>query len=427
MLADSPVVINLIEVIDEVQDDLSKSGCDQIFLVYIDMFDTFLRNLHSEILGLWTEYVKSLKLMLPYLAASGHRAYTRCMLMFLQEMEDLDEHTVSEFNKGNFVLRRTSQSYAGISPDLAIEQSLMATLKGRSGLTHRRTFNEVNYMTWVLSRPITSRIDIQLREMTKVDYRTSEQSSVKVKQESTARMKEDRKQMSLLEDNFTERCVFSGIEKRDGDKLMNISSGLVAPANVNVDKAFEIGSAIINRMVGEDPMKFTITKASLVVQIPAKEFGPKDSISKTAQIDPQLFFQRALSLVSSGTTDLDLETCLQYELCPIVLSLFDENGFIRSVAKADLAKLLVSEIAHVDKEAATEIIKNNLETVIVLDVGALLYRVACTKNSTFETIIKNYVSHINNMVGKSGRKLVVVDGYITSSTKDHCHLKRAPV
>ena len=89
--------------------------------------------------------------------------------------------------------------------------------------------------------------------MTKVDYHTSEQSSVKVKQESTARMKEDRKQLSLLEDYFTERCVFSGIEKRDGDKLMNISSGLVAPAKVNVlDKAFEIGSAIINSMVGEE-------------------------------------------------------------------------------------------------------------------------------------------------------------------------------
>ena len=145
-------------------------------------------------------------------------------------------------------------------------------------------------MTWVLSRPITSRIDIQLREMTKVDYHTSEQSSVKVKQESTARMKEDRKQMSLLDDYFTERCVFSGIEKRDEDKLMNICSGLVAPANVNVDKAFEIGSAIINSMVGEDPIKFNITKASLAVQIPAKEFGPKDSIFETAQIDLQLFF-----------------------------------------------------------------------------------------------------------------------------------------
>ena len=32
------------------------------------------------------------------------------------------------------------------------------------------------------------------------------------------------------------------------------------------------------------------------------------------------------------------------------------------------------------------------------------------------------------MVGKSGRTLVVFDGYmITSSTKDHCHSKRAPV
>ena len=104
------------------------------------------------------------------------------------------------------------------------------------------------------------------------------------------------------------------------------SSGLVAPANVNVGKAFEIGSAIINSMVGEDPMKFTITKASLAVPIPAKEFGPKDSISKTAQIDPQLFFRRALSLVSSGNTDLFLSPYLismvSYDLLqrPILLN-----------------------------------------------------------------------------------------------------------
>ena len=50
-------------------------------------------------------------------------------------MESLDDFTKQQFKDGNFVGRRTEKAYAGISVDLAIEQSLMALIKGNEGLT----------------------------------------------------------------------------------------------------------------------------------------------------------------------------------------------------------------------------------------------------------------------------------------------------
>ncbi len=54
-------------------------------------------------------------------------------------------------------------------------------------------------------------------------------------------------------------------------------------------------------------------------------------------MDPNLLFQRALSLASSPDVDSTLEDCLRYELSSLPLSLFDESGFMRSNTKADLA------------------------------------------------------------------------------------------
>ena len=79
--------------------------------------------------------MSSLKLILLYFAGAGHRAYTRSVSLFIQEMESLDDFTKQQFEDGNFVVRRTEKAYAGISVDLAIEQSLMASIKGNEGLT----------------------------------------------------------------------------------------------------------------------------------------------------------------------------------------------------------------------------------------------------------------------------------------------------
>ena len=59
--------------------------------------------------------------------------------------------------------------------------------------------------------------------------------------------------------------------------------------------------------------------------------------------DPQLLFQRALNLGSSEKVSVTLHECLSYELYPLAMSAFDGKRFMRQVAKADLAKFLLTE------------------------------------------------------------------------------------
>ena len=98
-------------------------------------------------------------------------------------MDDLDEYTISTFKQGHFVVRRSYRPYAGVSVDHAIEQSLMATLKGNQGLTHGRGFNDLNYLVWVLSRPVVGKLSEIVSKMTGVNLHIPEFSEGKARGE----------------------------------------------------------------------------------------------------------------------------------------------------------------------------------------------------------------------------------------------------
>ena len=56
----------------------------------IDILRNFIRAQRS---GNWELHLQSLSDMLPYLAASGHNHYTKCVWIYLQQMSKLeDEH-----------------------------------------------------------------------------------------------------------------------------------------------------------------------------------------------------------------------------------------------------------------------------------------------------------------------------------------------
>lgn len=134
---------------------------------------------------------------------------------------------------------------------------------------------------------------------------------------------------------FTEKFMF--FDHVILPSLVNIATGLVAPANVNVSKSEELGEEIINEMTGKNPMDLTIKKVSLAVQILTK------SVFKTKSMpvaDPQRFFQRALSL-QQDNRQITLEECLSFELSSLATSLFDPQGFMRFGTKADLSQHLI--------------------------------------------------------------------------------------
>ena len=81
--------------------------------------------------------------MLPFLAASGHKNYTKSFVLYLNKMEKLHDthpHVYSKFVDGLFVLRRSENYWAGIYSDLYIEQVLMKNVKAVGGLTRGRGF-----------------------------------------------------------------------------------------------------------------------------------------------------------------------------------------------------------------------------------------------------------------------------------------------
>ena len=163
------------------------------------MYDTLIQNKDSERLGLWKENQASIRKIVPYFEATGHRQYFKTTARYLKAMENLDDHTKVLFDKGMWVIISTDIPYSGVPQDLLIEQTLMAGSKGNEGLTHGCDFNELNHMIWKMPRPVTTEIDHQLRIMTGVDHSAREMSNIKLKAERPARMKQDQARMDLLE------------------------------------------------------------------------------------------------------------------------------------------------------------------------------------------------------------------------------------
>ena len=89
------------------------------------------------------------------------------------EIENLDVEMVQTFKDGHYVVRRTDRPFAAVSLDLNIEQTLMAFLKGNRGLSHHRTFSELNSLIWLMSRQVTTKLDLNTKSLAQVNYSTA--------------------------------------------------------------------------------------------------------------------------------------------------------------------------------------------------------------------------------------------------------------
>ena len=89
--------------------------------------------------------------MLPYFVASGHNLYGNSVYIYLQRMVKLQEkhpEVYRHFSDGLHVVRRADPFWAGLSPDLVIEQVLMRSIKTTGGLTRGRGMTETQRLVW---------------------------------------------------------------------------------------------------------------------------------------------------------------------------------------------------------------------------------------------------------------------------------------
>ena len=170
-------------------------------------------------------------------------------------LENTHPDVHSQFTQGMHVIRRSNRFWAGLSPDLVIEQVLMRSLKTTGGLTRGRSMTETQRLVWCLSRPACEEINSAMQQLTSVPYETSE-------------LHKDISQARQTRDTADSEKLMSFIERRspfeEDPSLRNIISGITSRPEVNVDHAKQIGISILNEMVGQPVLKYSFKRKARV-------------------------------------------------------------------------------------------------------------------------------------------------------------------
>ena len=217
----------------------------------VNILRTFL---YAERLGLWKLHLQAFREMLPYLAASGHNNYTKSLVLYLKKMEMLPEShpdVYKHFMEGKHPVRRSDREWAGLSTDLVIEQELIRGLKTSGGLTRGSRMSEYQRNIWVMSRPACAQVNNAMQTLTGVQHKSSEQ----IKDLSQSRTERDFKDRETFKEFLIARNPFCASEG-----CVNISNGMHAGSDVNVDSSKDIGLSILNNMNEKNPAKFAFRK-----------------------------------------------------------------------------------------------------------------------------------------------------------------------
>ena len=148
-------------------------------------------------------------------------------------MDNLKQSIETQFKDGYFVVRRTDQYYSAISPDYAIETSLMSSFKGRQGLTHGRSLTQMNCLVWILSRPLISHLRLNLKDFAidqrkhKLDNRLCSETTVKRDYDSMTKM-----------ENYASLLDLEAIQNSINTSIMNIATGTLTPTGVKSETTY---------------------------------------------------------------------------------------------------------------------------------------------------------------------------------------------
>jgi len=403
----SEVVIALTNVLKNLKLELSTaSRTSKLWLQYADYIGVIRMFIRAERTGNWHEHLEAMRLMLNLYAATGHINYAKSTRLYLQSMQTLDsDHPwlYEQYCKSGFhCIRRTDRYWAGLWPDLVIEQCMMRAIKSSGGLTRGRGMAETTRNIWVGTLHECGAIHEIMSTLTKHRFESSEQH----RESGETRRNRDNKDVKVLKEQLKEFNPFDIHEQ----KLQNIFTGLSADDKdgVNCDEAEKVGleiqRSLDNIEVNKAIMQRSKQVKTLATLLPAVKVN-----GETIHADPNLLFQRLIMLVDRAD---DMTNCFEYELTPEPTSLF-KDGLMRKPNKAQLGRELIKE---------SEILReSNENTIYVLDGGALLHRVFWNLPATYTKIMEQYCTYISKKYGNHVH--IVFDGY-KSSIKDQEHQRR---
>ena len=140
-----PSLQKLNMIVEEKKSSLREnSRTAQLWIQYIEYVEACRNFIRASRTSDWPLHLFSAGKMMNLFAATRHHNYTKSTRIYLQLMCDLPEKhpwLQQKFSEeGLFVVRRSDRFWAGLWPDLTIEQVMMRAIKSRGGLTRGSKF-----------------------------------------------------------------------------------------------------------------------------------------------------------------------------------------------------------------------------------------------------------------------------------------------
>ena len=212
---------------------------------------------------------------------------------YVQEMLKLRNSNPWLYNKfleEKHTVKRTSNNWTGIWTDLAIEQTLMRSIKSRGGLTEGRGMTESVRHLWVLSLSHSASIHSALMQLTGAQIQSSEQHI----EMGPTRRQHDFQDAKKFYNWFTNRNPFF----IEGEHLYGLTNGLVSVIekdDVNCERAEEVGRDIQLSLNNCTYTSATIKRKEQIKTLDSLQNHHKDKV-ETKKVDPGVMFTRMVAI-----------------------------------------------------------------------------------------------------------------------------------
>ena len=356
-----------------------------------------------------------------------HTNYARWGSVYLADCHQLPIEVLSEFQDGNFVVKRSAGTFNQVDPDQS-QEWLNATGKKGGGIVGiTRTPSALS--RWSLSYNLRSHISL----LTKVMYDVNPDDILTHKDASKSRQVTDAVYEDSLVDAMKRFRVFDLLYERD--QLINIVTKDKATDMIKESllSAANLGQISLENFV-KDRLIPNIETSSL--QVPLRSVLKKscsltfDSLYKV-QVVPKAvekkkilkadrnILQRLVIAYKAGR-EVDLEQILKHELLPVPISIADTSGALKSGNKSVVLEDILQDV---DVRARVENVGES--PALIIDGQALVQSMKTHGMKTFGDFADEFVSTVVRKGAMYSRVDVLFDRYREQSIKSGTRSRRA--
>ena len=394
---------------------------------YIRMVIMLLQFVKAERTRNWHLHLQSVSAMIPYFFAHDRPNYARWLPVYVADMQQLQQkhpEVYKEFVEGQHAISRSSQPFASVWTDMALEQSINLDSKSKAGIIGISQ-NAEALRRWFLTCHERASLTTAVKHMCRIG--DSDRVGTHVHKEGAPkRVERDENDVQKILS-----CFKSGLMKdpfsEDCESLCNVATGVVLPTAV-ADELLKADTKGKEQMKGYIQDRLNSSNTSIWETIPClkiKTFSclTKKTATKSANEKLEIvsedrdLFGRLL--IVANVRQVNLREILSFELSSVPYSLAHTDGTLRKTNKSVLMQILEKNVT-VEPRLTTE-----MPTVHVFDAMAIVQMMRFAAASTFGEMATKYFEFITSFFRQGCQRVdVVFDQYWQLSIKAGERMKR---